>query len=51
MIKKLVFILLIVAGCSKPKQQPDEILYSLREMSDLATVEYTVTKIIKANDN
>lgn len=28
-----------------------EILYSLKEMSDLATVEYTVTKIIKANDN
>ena len=50
MIKKLLLILLIFSGCSK-KQQKNEILSSLREMSDLATVEYTVTKIIKANDN
>ena len=50
MIKKLLLILLIAAGCSEKKQR-NEILFSLREMSDLATVEYTVTKIIKANDN
>lgn len=45
-----MLILLIVCGCSK-KQHETQILSSLKEMSDLATVEYTVTKIIKANDN
>ncbi|MBA2249158.1 MAG: DUF4230 domain-containing protein [Chitinophagaceae bacterium] len=50
MVKKILLILLFATGCSK-KQEQKEILSSLREMSDLATVEYTVTKIIKANDN
>lgn len=50
MIEKILLILLIASGCSKNQQQK-EILFSLREMSDLATVEYTITKIIKANDN
>lgn len=50
MIKKILLILLFTSGCSRTPQQK-EILFSLREMSDLATVEYTVTKIIKANDN
>ena len=51
MIKKFLLILLIAGGCSKTRDAKKEILFSLREMSDLATVEYTVTKIIKANDN
>lgn len=47
----LLLILLIAAGCSKKQDAQKEVLFSLREMSDLATVEYTVTRIIKANDN
>ena len=51
MVKKILLILLFATGCSKRQDAQKEILFSLREMSDLATVEYTVTKIIKANDN
>jgi hypothetical protein len=47
----LLLLLLFVAACSKKSDEQKGILFSLREMSDLATVEYTVTKIIKANDN
>ena len=51
MLKNILFILLLAQGCNKKQDAQKEILFSLREMSDLATVEYTVTKIIKANDN
>jgi hypothetical protein len=51
MIKKSLLILFIACGCNKTQDAKREILFSLKEMSDLATVEYTVTKIIKANDN
>ena len=51
MVKKILLILLFATGCNKKQGAQKEILFSLREMSDLATVEYTVTKIIKANDN
>ena len=47
----MLVIILFAIGCSKKDNEQKEILFSLREMSDLATVEYTVTKIIKANDN
>jgi hypothetical protein len=40
-----------VMGCGKsPAEQKQQVL-AIREMSDLVTVEYVVTKIIKANDN
>jgi hypothetical protein len=45
-----MLILLIAASCKRQHEQEPNIL-SLKEMADLATVEYTVTKIIKANDN
>ncbi|MDQ6755732.1 MAG: DUF4230 domain-containing protein [Bacteroidota bacterium] len=51
MVKKILLILLFASACNKRQDAQKEILFSLREMSDLATVEYTVTKIIKANDN
>ena len=51
MIKKLFLILLLFCGCENKQHRQNEILSSLSQMSDLATVEYTVTKIIKANDN
>lgn len=46
----LFFILFVFICCGKKTDQNSNI-FSLREMSDLATLEYTVTKIIKANDN
>ncbi len=52
MYKYLLFVLLILVSCNKkeaPEQKPE--ILSLKEMSELATVEYTITKIIKANDN
>ena len=42
--------LLLLAGCGK-KEPPLEKVLALQQMSGLATVEYVVTKIIKANDN
>lgn len=50
MHKYLFIILFFFSGCSK-KEEPKPNIFTLREMSDLATVEYTVTKIIKASDN
>lgn len=44
-----ITILLILAACKEPEVKPD--VLALKEMGDLATVEYTITKIIKANDN
>lgn len=43
---------LIFLSCSQKSvpEQKKEIL-SLKEMSDLATAEYTITKVVKANDN
>lgn len=50
MQKCLVPILFLLLGCSqKTGKRPN--VFSLREMSDLATVEYTVTKVIKASDD
>ena len=50
-MKRITWIvLLFVLSCAKKEPKKPTIL-SLKEMSDLATVEYTVTKIIKASDN
>jgi hypothetical protein len=49
--KVLILLLLLSSSCSKKKDEHKPDVFSLKEMSDLATVEYTVTKIIKANDN
>lgn len=48
---KFLLLILIFCSCNQNRQEKKEIIYSLKEMSDLATVEYTVTKIIKASDN
>ncbi len=52
-MKHISYILLfLLAACNKPapvEERPN--VLTLKEMSDLATVEYTVTKIIKASDN
>ena len=52
MIRFLLLAGLFFLGCAGKKQQDQKAaVLSLKEMSELATVEYTVTKIIKANDN
>jgi hypothetical protein len=54
MIPKLCIALVIIAtaGCSKnlsKKERAD--IFTLKDMNDLATVEYVVSKVVKANDN
>jgi hypothetical protein len=44
------FYALFLNGCGKLARQKQQIL-ALKTMNDLAVTEYTVTKIVKANDN
>ena len=46
----LLLLVLICSACNKKEQQVQQVM-ALQQMSDLATVEYVVTKIIKASDN
>jgi hypothetical protein len=49
---KLLFFLLLFNSCDhKKKIDPRQQVLAVKELSDLATVEYIVTKVIKANDN
>ena len=41
---------MFLLSCNSTRERTDKVL-ALREMSDLATVEYSVTKIIKASDD
>lgn len=52
MHKLTLIILLTLLGCNKKKEVEERPgILTLKEMSDLATVEYTITKVIKASDN
>lgn len=51
MQRNFLVLLLLILACNKKQQEEKPTILSLKEMSDLATVEYTVAKIIKANDN
>lgn len=51
MFRFLVIMALIVYSGCKNKPQPGSEVLALKEMNELITVEYVVTKIIKANDN
>jgi hypothetical protein len=51
MQKLIVIIFLLFFSCGKKNAEEKPGILTLREMSDLATVEYTVTKVIKASDN
>jgi hypothetical protein len=42
---------MVFCGCKKEKTDPKLSVLEMKEMSDLATVEYTITKVIKASDN
>jgi hypothetical protein len=46
----LFFLGLLLISCAS-RERKEQQVFALREMSDLATVEYTVTKIIKASDD
>lgn len=48
--RTFLLLFLFCTGCNKKEKQLQQVL-SLQQMNDLATVEYVVTKIIKANDN
>lgn len=52
---KPVFLLLMmiagVMGCSEEVRPKTDIVSTLQQLEELATVEYTVTKVVKANDN
>ncbi len=48
----LLFLSIILFSCNqKEKEAQKKLVPLIKELSDLATVEYIVTKIIKANDN
>ena len=51
-IKHYGYTLLLVLGvsCQNHQERMREVL-AIREMGELATTEYTITKIVKANDN
>ena len=46
-----LFCTCLVAACRRSTPDEKQEILALKEMSDLATVEYVVTKIIRANDD
>jgi len=48
---KFLIVLFAISSCAKKPLEHKPDIFSLKEMGDLATVEYTVTKIIKASDD
>lgn len=50
MFRWIPLLLLILVGCNRQEKKLNEV-FALREMSELATVEYTVTKIVRASDD
>ena len=50
MYRLILLILLILASCKSKETKLNEV-FALKEMSELATVEYTVTKIVRASDD
>lgn len=53
LITLLLFSTFLILGCHSPEKKADkkQQVMGLQKMSDLATAEYVVTKIIKANDD
>lgn len=46
----VLLLCVLCMSCNKKEKQLQQVM-ALQQMNDLATVEYVVTKIIKANDN
>jgi len=44
-------ILIILFGCGAKKEAPRPVVFSLQQIGKLATAEYLVTRIVKAEDN
>jgi hypothetical protein len=44
-------LVLLLGACSKPLASEPDLIVALQQMQELATVEYTVSKVVKANDN
>jgi Protein of unknown function (DUF4230) len=51
MMRTLTLIFIVSIACSCKKEKKVNEVFALREMSELATVEYLVTKIIRASDD
>ncbi len=49
-LRKFIFIYILFAGCDEKPDLKEKAL-SIKALTQLATVEYVVTKVIKANDN
>lgn len=47
----LFFITLLLFSCSAKKEPPKPVVFSLQQIGTLATAEYLVTRIVKADDN
>jgi hypothetical protein len=45
------FLVLILAACSKQGPTPSGIVVAMQQMQELATAEYTITKVVKASDD
>jgi hypothetical protein len=46
-----IIAILLLPGCGKQERGPQQEILALRELSELATTEYTVTKIVRASDD
>lgn len=46
-----IVLLVSLSGCSTPPPTSAETVAALQNIQELATVQYTVTKVVKANDN
>ena len=50
MFRWMTLLLLVLVSCNRQEKKLNEV-FARREMSELATVEYSVTKIVKASDD
>jgi hypothetical protein len=48
---KVTLSCLLWAGCAKPTPKEASIISALQDMQELATTEYTLTKVVKASDD
>jgi hypothetical protein len=46
-----IFLITLLQGCRPSTPPPSGIIAAMQQMQDLATVEYTLTKVIKASDD
>lgn len=49
--RSYTLILIILFGCASKKEAPRPAVFSLQQIGKLATAEYLITRIVKAQDN